>query len=111
MRDASAVVDQALQRARRKPLHAQQRGRDQRLRLGRARRRLERALAPQHREHRLGDERPLLLAELAVLAEVARQQLVGRTGELQHLAEHRFRVPEQPAREPHGAVAETRTAT
>ena len=78
-----------VQRASRKAEHAHQRGDGQIARRRAARGRLQRTLAPQHREHRLRDERAVLLAEIAMAAEVGRQRLVGGTRELQQFGRAR----------------------
>ena len=48
---------------------------------------IEQSLAPQHAEHGFGDEGAVVLAELAMFAEVAAQHRVGGMLEPEHVAQ------------------------
>ena len=56
---------------------------------------LEPVAPPQHAEYRFGDERAVVLAELAVHAKIAREHGVRRLGHRQHAPERFFRRGEQ----------------
>ena len=98
---AASAASLVLERPARQAEHADQRGDRERVRRGAARRRLQRALAPQHREHGLGDEGAVLLAEIAVAAKVGRQRLVRGARERQQFRERRLGVREQGRGRPH----------
>ena len=95
------LLKKVLERARRQSLNAYQRGGQQRLRVSRSCRGFERALAAQHGERRLGDESSIVLPEIAVAAEIARQQLIRWRIEAQHPGKRGPGVRQDPAREPH----------
>ena len=87
--------------------HSQKRRGDQCVRRGGAARGLERTLAPQYREHRFRHESAVVLAEVPVLAEVARQELVGRRVTAQDHRSGAAGVREQRARHSHGDMRVT----
>ena len=76
-------------------MHEDQRGNCKCARSLRAGRCFEGSPAPQHRIRGLGDEGAIALAEIAVLPEVSRDRLVGRTVEPQQLDEQRLDVIQQ----------------
>ena len=83
-----------VQRASRKAEHAHQRGDGQITRRRAARGSLQGTLAAQDGERRFRDKRPVLLAEIAMAAEVGRQRLVGGSRELQQFGKSALDVPE-----------------
>jgi len=74
---------------------AQERGAEQRSRITRAGGRFQRAPAAQHGKACLGDERAILLPEIAMAAEVLRQHLVGRRRKAQQLSQRRLGMAEE----------------
>ncbi len=81
-----------------------QRGDRERMRRGAAGSRFQGALAAQHREHGLGDEGAVLLAQVAMTAKVGGQGLVRGARKCQQFRERDFGVRQQRGSRPHVRV-------